>query len=98
MRNFLLGCIVGAVGLYGSMCMHVVQAKDGLHFVPKTALTFRDTYVDIREFDVGTWRDHVPLAEAILNSKKSQLVQDSAASAVENAFDNLIHRQSSTRR
>ena len=93
MRNFILGCIVGAAGLYGSMCFHIVRAKDGHHFVPKTALTFRDSYVDIRAFDVGAWRDHVPLAEAMLKSNKQELLQDSATIAVENAFDQLLNRR-----
>ena len=93
MRNFILGCIVGAAGLYGSMCFHVIRAKDGHHFVPKMALTFKDSYVDIREFDVAAWREHVPLAEAIMKSGKSQLVQESAENAVANAFDHLLNRQ-----
>jgi hypothetical protein len=93
MRNFLLGCMVGAAGLYGSMCFHVIQAKDGHHFVPKTALTFKDSYVDIRSFDVATWREHVPLAEAIMKANKPQLMQDAASIAVENAFDNLWNRR-----
>ena len=93
MRNFILGCIVGAAGLYGSMCFHVVRATDGHHFVPKTGLTFRDSYVDIREFDVAAWRDHVPLAEAMMKANKQQLMQDSATIAVENAFDQLMNRR-----
>jgi hypothetical protein len=92
MRNFILGCIVGAAGLYGSMCFHVVRANDGHHFVPKSALTFKDSYVDIRSFDMSTWRDHVPLAEAMMKSGKPQLVQESAANAVENAFGELLNR------
>ena len=93
MRNFILGCVVGAVGLYGSMCFHVVRAADGHHFVPKTALTFKDSYVDIRGFDLTTWREHVPLAEAIMKADKPQLVQDAAATAAENAFDHLLNRR-----
>lgn len=93
MRNFILGCVVGAAGLYGSMCFHIVRAADGHHFVPKSALTFKDSYVDIRAFDVATWREHVPLAEAIMKADKPQLVQNAAATAVENAFDHLMNRR-----
>jgi hypothetical protein len=49
--------------------------------------------VDIRNFDVAAWRDHVPLAEAILKADKPQLIQDAAATAVENAFDQLSKRR-----
>ena len=93
MRNFLFGCIVGAVGLYASMCFHIIRARDGYHFVPKSGLMFKDTYVDIRSFDVAAWRDHLPLAEALIQSDKRQLVQDSATVVVENTFDKLLNRQ-----
>ena len=93
MRNFILGCIVGAAGLYGSMCFHVVRAADGHHFVPKTALTFKDSYVDIRDFDLTQWREHVPLAEAMIKSDKRELIQNAATAAVENAFDHIIQRR-----
>ena len=69
MRGFFPGFIVGAVTLYVSMCFHIVVANDGYHFVPKTALTFKDTYVDIRQFPVVEWRNHVPLAEAMMKSR-----------------------------
>ena len=94
MRDFIFGAVIGAAALYGSMSFHVVQAEDGYHFVPKTALTFRDTFVDIRQFNFMDWRDHVPLAEAIMNSQRHELVRDSAQSAVQNAFENLLNRQS----
>ena len=92
MRNFILGFVVGAASLYGSMCFHIVRAEDGHHYIPKSALTFKDSYVDIRNFDVAKWRDHVPLAEAIMKSEP-ELVQNAAAVAVENAFDQLINRR-----
>lgn len=91
MRNFILGCIVGAAGLYGSMSFHVIRAKDGYHFVRKTALSFQDTYTDIRDFDPIMWREHASLAEALVKADKSQLMQDSAIQAVENAFDQILH-------
>jgi len=75
------------------MCFHVVRAADGHHFVPKTALTFKDSYVDIREFDIVKWREHVPLAEAIIQSDKRQLIQNAATTAVENAFDHVLDRR-----
>jgi hypothetical protein len=98
MRGFIPGFITGAAALYASMCFHVVRANDGHHFVPKTALTFRDTYVDIRSFDVGQWRDHVPLAEAMMKAGKSDLVQGAAESAVRNALESLWNRSGTVNR
>ena len=93
MRSFILGFILGAATLYGSMCFHIIRAADGHHVVAKTALTFRDTYVDIRPFDVGQWKDHVPLAEAMMKADKSELIQGAAESAIQNALENIWDRQ-----
>ena len=93
MRGFIPGFIVGAATLYGSMCFHLVRADDGTHVVAKTALTFKDTYVDITKYTVADWRDHVPLAEAIMKANKPELVHAATEHAVRNAFDNLLDRQ-----
>ena len=89
MRGFIPGFIAGAAALYGSMCFHIVYADDGYHFVPKNALTFKDTYVDIRHFTFADWRDHVPLAEAMMKAEKHEVIRDAAQNAVHNAWDNL---------
>jgi hypothetical protein len=89
-RNFLLGFVVGAASLYGSMCFHIVRAEDGHHFVPKTGLSFRDTYVDIRKFGLSEWRGHVGLAEAILKADKSKLMGGSAENTFRDVFDGFL--------
>lgn len=89
MRNFVLGFMAGAVSLYGSMCFHFVQADDGTHLIAKTALTFKDTYVDIRKFGAADWREHVPLAQALINADKKDLMDDAIENTVRNAWDNL---------
>ncbi|MGE0759685.1 MAG: hypothetical protein AB7O38_21900 [Pirellulaceae bacterium] len=93
MRSFLLGFVLGAATLYGSMCFHVVQAQDGYHVVAKTGLTVRDTYVDIRNFTLTDWREHVGLAEALMKANKSGLVGQTAENTVRQVFDDLLTRQ-----
>ena len=93
MRSFFPGFIAGVVTLYVSMCFHIVIANDGYHFVPKTALTFKDTYVDIRQFSILEWRNHVPLAEAMMKAEKHDVIRDGGQNAVHNAFDNLWDQQ-----
>lgn len=93
MRNFVLGFIVGAASLYGSMCFHIVRASDGHHVFAKSGLTFRDTYVDIREFKLTDWREHVTLAEAMIKADKGSLMGNSAENTVRDAFDGLITRR-----
>ncbi len=93
MRNFVLGFLAGAACLYSSMCFHIVQADKGTYLIPKTALTFRDTFVDIRQFGVVEWKQHVPLAEAMIKSDKEELMNEAVGNSVRNAWDNLWDRR-----
>ena len=90
MRNFVIGFFVGAATLYGSMSFHVVRADDGYHFIAKTGLTFRDTYVDIRQFGFAEWKDHVGLAEAMHKSDRSDLLQGATQKAIRGTLDGLF--------
>ncbi|MFO0869591.1 MAG: hypothetical protein U0935_11720 [Pirellulales bacterium] len=91
MRNFVLGFFCGAVALYGSMSFHVVRAEDGHHVIKKTSLTFYDTYVDIRAFGLGDWKEHAALADALQKSEKKDLMQGATEHALRNSFDRLLH-------
>jgi hypothetical protein len=93
MRGFLLGFVVGAATLYGSMCFHIIRTNEGHQVLAKTGLTFRDTYVDIRQFGLTDWRDHVALAEALVKSDKADLMGNSAENTVRDVFDNLLTRR-----
>jgi hypothetical protein len=77
--SFLLGIIVGAVAVYGSLNYHLVRAQDGFHFVPKVASTFDEVFVDIREFGPTEWNDHRSLAVALVKADKEHLIGDSTA-------------------
>ena len=94
MRSFVLGFLLGAATLYGSMCFHVVQSDDGYHVVAKSGLSFRDTYVDVRKFGLSDWRDHVGLAEALLKAGKGNLLGETAQNSVRNVFDDLLSGRS----
>ena len=93
MRNFVLGFVVGAAALYGSMCFHIIRTDDGHHVLAKTGLTFQDTYVDIRHFGLTDWREHVSLAQAMLKSDKADLMGNSAENTVRDVFDNILTRR-----
>ena len=74
---------------FGGGKLIAIRADNGTHMVAKTALTFRDSYVDVRKFDVAEWREHVPLAEALLKANKKELIGDGVENSVRNAWDNL---------
>jgi hypothetical protein len=93
MRNFIVGFFAGAATLYGALSLHVVRAQDGHHFVAKSSLAVRDTYVDIRPFGVNEWKDHLELADAMRKAGKDDLVKGAAESAVRRTLEGLFHRE-----
>jgi len=91
--SFLMGFVCGAVALYVGMSFHIVRADDGFHFVAKSNLNFSDSYVDIREFTVSDWREHVGLAQDIAKAEKTELLKDAAQISLQNTMDDLFDRR-----
>jgi len=75
MSRFLFGMITGAALLFVAMHYHIVRGKDGVFVVPKISNNLSDVYVDTRQFDLGDWKSHKPLAAAIMQSDRSDLLQ-----------------------
>ena len=87
---FLAGLLVGAGMMFVGLKYHVVRAGDGFHWIPKSAATIGDTYVDIREFTADDWNQHRALGLAILQSDEAHLLQDAAAHTVQQAVQDAI--------
>jgi hypothetical protein len=91
--TLLLGMILGAGLVFGSLKYHTVRAADGFHFVPKADVTFAEAYVDIREFGPADWDNHRSLALALVKANKESLIADSAVNSlresVRSALDEL---------
>lgn len=90
MSRFFFGMITGAVLMYGSMHYHLVRGDDGFFLVPKISNNLQDVYVDIREFTLEDWKDHKPLAAAIMKSNRSEVLSDSALSGFRNDVHSLV--------
>ncbi len=88
--SFLLGVIVGAVGLYLTMTYHVVRAQDGVHLVRKVPSGWGDTYVDIREFRAAEWNEHKNLVAALIHANQEDLLQDSAMSDLRHSAREIL--------
>lgn len=74
--SFVLGLIVGVVGLYITMHYSLVRATDGYHIIPKIAAKFEVPYTDIRNLSLENWQRKQSLALAILKANKGHLLQD----------------------
>jgi hypothetical protein len=78
MSRFIAGMICGATLLFIAMHYHVVRGKDGVFLVPKITNNLSDVYVDIRQYDLSDWKEHKPLAAAIMQSNRSHLLEDAS--------------------
>jgi hypothetical protein len=74
--SFVLGLVVGVLGLYLTMHFALVRASDGFHVIPKIAAKIEIPYTDIRNFKLENWQRKQSLALAILKANKGQLLQD----------------------
>ncbi len=88
--TFLLGVLVGALGLFVSENYYVVRSKDNVHLIPKVAAKLELPYRDIREYTAQDWSNNPSLALAIVKSKKQNLMVESGLSGMQQQFENLL--------
>ncbi len=74
--SFVLGLLVGVVGLYITMHYSLVRAADGFHVIPKIAAKIEFPFSDTRNFTLQKWQRKQSLALAILKANKGHLLQD----------------------
>ncbi|EMI40641.1 hypothetical protein RRSWK_07050 [Rhodopirellula sp. SWK7] len=60
--------------------------------VPKVTSDLGDIYVDIRGFTLEDWKQHKPLAAAIMNSDRSEVLADSTLSGFRDNVHSLVDR------
>ena len=93
----VVGAILGAGLVYGSLTHHVLRTDTGLEFIPKAQAGFQETYLDVRQFGVSNWTDHQAVAQAVVKAGKEALLKDSARNSLERGVDNLLNRISGDR-
>lgn len=82
----VVGALLGAAAVYGSLNFHVLRTDNGVDFVRKSQSNLKDTYVDVRHFGVGDWLDHPELAQDLTKAGKQALMSDAAAESIEQGF------------
>jgi hypothetical protein len=90
MARFLFGMITGAVLLFAAMHYHVVRGKEGVYLVPKISNNLSDVYVDTRQFGLSDWKNHKPLAAAIMQSNQAHLLEDSTLTGFRDSVRGLV--------
>ena len=95
MKGFVTGLACGAGVMYAAMMFHLVRSNDGFHVIPKVAGQLKDTYVDIREFGFGDWKDHPELSAALVKADRADLMQGSATGALQRSLDGILNKDPS---
>ncbi len=90
LSSFVLGLIVGAVGLFMSENYYVVRSKETVNLIPKVASKLELPYYDIRKFTSTDWQAHPSLALAIVQSKKEALMVESGLSGMQSQLEGLL--------
>lgn len=92
MSRFFFGMILGATLMYGTIHYHLVRGDEGIFLVPKVTNQFGDIYVDIRGFTLEDWKQHKPLAAAIMKSNKSELLSDATLGNFRDSVHSIVDR------
>lgn len=90
MSRFLYGMIAGAALMYVAMHYHVVRGNQGVFLVPKLSNNLSDVFVDTRQFELADWRQHKPLAAAIMQNNQSQLLDGASLNSFRDSIRGLV--------
>ncbi|MEM6473293.1 MAG: hypothetical protein AAF802_27280 [Planctomycetota bacterium] len=90
MKRFLAGMVCGAALLFLVMHYHIVRGKNGVVLVPKISNNLSEIYTDIRDFGLSDWQQHRTLAAAIMKSRQSHLLEDSASKSFGDAMRGAV--------
>jgi hypothetical protein len=88
--SFILGVVVGAVGIVVSENYYVVRSNESFHLVPKIAARLEIPYRDIRGYTLQDWENNQPLALAIIKSQKQDLMVETGLSNMQRQFESVL--------
>ncbi len=88
--SFVLGIVVGAVGLYVTENYYVVRSAESFHLIPKVSSKLEMPYRDIRNYTVEDWHEDPSLAVSLMRTKNDKLVLDTGLDAVETQLEDFV--------
>ena len=90
LSTFFFGMVAGGLLIYAALNYHLIQAKDGLHLIPKTDATLACTYADIRNFGPSDWAQHPEIAMALFKADRTDLLESAASTSLQTGIDRLL--------
>ena len=88
--SFVMGLVIGGVGVYISLEYHVVRSDEQFELVPKLSANFSETYVDVRGWTLADWKEHKMLVAAVVKAKKEYLLKGAAADSLLDGMKNIL--------
>jgi hypothetical protein len=90
LSSFVLGIVVGAIGIIAAENYYIVRSNESFHLVPKIAAKLEIPYRDIRGFTLQDWQNNQPLALAIIKSQKQDLMVETGLSNMQRQFESVL--------
>ena len=87
----VVGFALGAGAVGGSLNYHVLKTAQGYEFVPKSSMTFEETYTDVREFGPADWVKHPLLSQALIKADKQHVFKDAAVGKMVESVNEMLN-------
>ena len=87
---FVMGFVIGALTVLGSLKYHVLRTDEGVEVVPKLSATVSETYLDVRGFGISDWTEHKSVMAAVVQSNKGHILKDAAATELVDSVDGML--------
>jgi hypothetical protein len=89
---FFIGAACGTAVTATAYQTHIVQTNEQWLFVPRTGVTLKDIYADVRRWTRADWRAHPELVRDLVKSGHAEIIKSDTA---ENGFEEPEERLSS---
>jgi hypothetical protein len=63
--SFLIGLVIGGVGLHVASNFYIVRSDNGTHLIPKLTAKLENPYHDVRNYGPNQWKSNHDLARAL---------------------------------
>lgn len=84
---FTIGIVCGTVATTAVHHSHLVRTDENWIIVPRTGVTLKDAYADVRKWTVKDWRDHPELTRNLVKAGHAEIIGSEVS---ERLLDDLL--------
>ncbi len=87
--------LISTLAVGAGLCLfalnyHIVRGQDDTVVVPKSDMTFKNTYVDIRDWSPVDFTEHADVTKALIENGHQALVSEQAGRSVIDALGDFF--------